>query len=466
MILHSSKEIYNVQYTENDYWNKYNQWKELRKIFNDSAEISYYCKYVLSKGKDAIYYLTDITQREKEMIFEQLDKYKDIYINSDNMYSDIKKLMSNIYPDIADYLSTYNFNNKTFDFNKYFNEYKYQKILNTIFPDFEKVVLEQAEKRIYNACLPLRTEKTELIDKQDSHLYFFDALGVEYLGFIMQKCSKKNLDAKVSVCRANLPTITSANKEFIDDFTPLNIPVDNIKDLDDIKHKEKGNFDYQKTKLPIHLIKELECIDSLLENIRGKLESNEYSKAIIISDHGASRLAVIKENNLNIEVNSKGTHSGRVCEYNDNLENIQNATIENGYYVLADYSRFKGGRPASVEVHGGATLEEVMVPIIEITQNSQKVQIKLLTSDIIIKRKQIPSIRIFVTKKVENLSISLDNKIYNAVETNEDNIYQISLPELNKSGEYKFDVYINNNQIETNVVFNAKKEGMQQNDLF
>ena len=47
-----------------------------------------------------------------------------------------------------------------------------------------------------------------------------------------------------------------------------------------------------------------------------------------------------------------------------------------------------------------------------------------------------------------------------------DNIYQISLPELNKSGEYKFDVYINNNQIETNVVFNAKKEGMQQNDLF
>lgn len=458
--------IDNVLHTESDYWEKYKQWKELRKLFNDSAEISYYCKYVLSKGKDAIYYLTDITQREKEMIFEQLDKYKDMYINNGNMYSDIKNLMSNIYPDIADYLCTYNFNNKIFDFNKYFNEYKYQKILNTIFPDFEDVVLEQAEKRIYNACLPLRTEKTELIDKQDSHLYFFDALGVEYLGFIMQKCNEKNLVAKVSVCRANLPTITSANKEFIDDFTPLNIPVDNIKDLDDIKHKEKGNFDYQKTKLPIHLIKELECINSLLENIRSKLESKEYSKAIIISDHGASRLAVIKENNLNIEVNSKGTHSGRMCEYNNNLENIQNATIENGYYVLADYSRFKGGRPASVEVHGGATLEEVMVPIIEITPCSQMVHIKLLTPDIVIKRKQVPCIKIFITNKVENLTISLDNKIYNAIETNEDNIYQVNLPDLNKSGKYNFDVYINNNLIETNIVFNAKKEGMQQNDLF
>ena len=42
-------------------------------------------------------------------------------------------------------------------------------------------------------------------------------------------------------------------------------------------------------------------------------------------------------------------------------------TKENGYWVLANYDRFKGGRPANIEVHGGATLEEVTVPVIEIT---------------------------------------------------------------------------------------------------
>lgn len=285
--------IENVKNTENNYWDKYKQWKELRLIFNNETETSSYCKYVISKGKDAVFYLTDTTTREKELLFELLNKYKDFYLKNENM-DNIKSILTHIYPDIANYLCSYNFNIKNFNFNKYFQDYKYQKIFNTIWEDFEKIVLEQAEKRIYNACLPLRTEKIEIINKQNSHLYFFDALGVEYLGFIVQKCSERNLDTKISVCRANLPTITSENKEFLNEFESLNVEISNIKELDEIKHKENGNFDYQKTKLPIHIIKELECIDSVLKKIKSELESNKYSKAIIISDHGSSRLAVIK----------------------------------------------------------------------------------------------------------------------------------------------------------------------------
>lgn len=37
---------------------------------------------------------------------------------------------------------------------------------------------------------------------------------------------------------------------------------------------------------------------------------------------------------------------------------------DRGYIVLADYGRFKGSRASNVEVHGGASLEEVIVPII------------------------------------------------------------------------------------------------------
>lgn len=44
------------------------------------------------------------------------------------------------------------------------------------------------------------------------------------------------------------------------------------------------------------------------------------------------------------------------------------ATEENGFWCLANYDRFKGGRKANVEVHGGASLEEVAVPIVEITK--------------------------------------------------------------------------------------------------
>ena len=38
-------------------------------------EIADYCKWVLSKGKEAIYYLTDMTATEINMIFSLLNDY-------------------------------------------------------------------------------------------------------------------------------------------------------------------------------------------------------------------------------------------------------------------------------------------------------------------------------------------------------------------------------------------------------
>ena len=40
--------------------------------------------------------------------------------------------------------------------------------------------------------------------------------------------------------------------------------------------------------------------------------------------------------------------------------------------------RFKGGRKANVEVHGGASLEEVAVPIIEITRKQTNIEAFIL----------------------------------------------------------------------------------------
>lgn len=57
---------------------------------------------------------------------------------------------------------------------------------------------------------------------------------------------------------------------------------------------------------------------------------------------------------------TSGEHSGRCCPVNE-LNSKPNAAIEeNGFWVLANYDRFKGGRKANVEVHGGASLEEVI----------------------------------------------------------------------------------------------------------
>ena len=195
---------------------------------------------------------------------------------------------------------------------------------------------------------------------------------LEYLAFIMALCREKGLMAKVTVCRCELPSITSKNKEFIELFADVGLPVVSIKDLDDIKHHGKDDFDYQETKLPIHLVRELEIIEEVIDKIKTKLAMGAFEKAVLISDHGASRLAVIHETENIWEMASKGKHSGRCCLKTEVDVQPDFATDAGDFWALANYDRFKGGRKASVEVHGGATLEEVSVPIIEITYLSDR----------------------------------------------------------------------------------------------
>ena len=93
--------------------------------------------------------------------------------------------------------------------------------------------------------------------------------------------------------------------------------------------------------------------------------NHEAEKIILTSDHGSSRLAVIYGRENKYKMNSAGEHSGRCCPVNEMDEKPNCAAEENGYWVMADYDRFAGGRLASAEVHGGATLEEILVPVIE-----------------------------------------------------------------------------------------------------
>ena len=88
--------------------------------------------------------------------------------------------------------------------------------------------------------------------------------------------------------------------------------------------------------------------------------------------------AVINEKENKWEVSEKGIHSGRCCPKTDISEKPQYATEENDFWCLANYDRFKGGRKALVEVHGGATLEEVVVPVITIKKKNNSVNCKLV----------------------------------------------------------------------------------------
>ena len=248
----------------------------LNAIGNPIDEIVRYCKIVLSMEEKAIFYLTDNTLQEREMIFRILDKYgleyRPNYTHGD---------LSQYYPSLHEYLLPYRFKNDLL--NEYFQEYKYQKVINKIFPEFMEVVENQAVARDYNAILQPRSAVIESIDTLDAQDFFFtDAMGVEYLGYIMSKCQSLHLMAKVHVCRSELPSITSRNKDFWDVLSTAQYPIITFNKLNPkkIKHHGEEGYDYSRAdrKLPFHLIRELQLIDDLLENIKIDLASGTYRR--------------------------------------------------------------------------------------------------------------------------------------------------------------------------------------------
>lgn len=99
-------------------------------------------------------------------------------------------------------------------------------------------------------------------------MYFVDALGVEYLSYISEKCKTYGLLLSIQVVHGELPSITSQNTEF------MNPAVINIKDLDELKH-ESQTYNYEKQKIPLHLVTELKAIDGVLQTIRDGLLTKE-----------------------------------------------------------------------------------------------------------------------------------------------------------------------------------------------
>ena len=413
---------------------------------------------VLQKEENKIYYLTDNTTLEKELIIASICEYS---ANTDK--KELENILSLVYPDLVAYISDYRFNIPLLD--EYFSLYTHSKVINKVLPKLEELVLEQATRREYNLLLEPRSAVLDHIDKSNSHLYFMDAMGVEYLSYILAKCREKGMMANIQICTAKLPSITSKNKEFISEFEAENIEITSVKDLDEIKHHGINDNDYTKRKEPIHLIEELKIIDDVLNSIKSKLIQGLCDKVIMISDHGASRLAVIHETENQWEMQSKGEHSGRCCPKSEVDVKTEYATEEDGFWVLANYDRFKGGRKANVEVHGGATLEEVVIPIIEFTTFDDDIEISIVEEIITVSFRKKAAIKLFSKTKLHNVTVKVEGEYYEAREE-ENNMYIVDMPKLNKAKKYNVEVFVSNNLVASDLTFEIKKEISQEKDLF
>lgn len=468
LIRHVYRDILEVEPTSSTFNDYYSARKVLLNAFgNPIDDVTDFCTIVMSKEKDALCYLTDNTQRERETIFHLLDKY-----GLEFTRIALSEILKSVFPDLYAYLLPFRFKNDLLD--DYFQTYKYEKIINKLLPEFQAIVEEQAKKRDYNHILAPRSALVEKIDKNGAQLFFIDALGVEYLGFIMSLCRDRRMMANVHVCRCELPSITSRNKEFIDAFTMSGHKTISIKDIDDIKHHGQDDDNYQSVKAPIYLAEELSIIRSIIDKIKVKLANGEIEKAVIIADHGSSRLAVIHETENRWKMASSGIYSGRCCPKSELDVQPDFATDAGDFWSLANYDRFRGGRKANFEVHGGATLEEVTVPIIEISYTAESIEIKLMPPnatasfvgipEILVSYRKKAAIKLFATRTLHDVRIRVNNESYDATPI-DNNFYLVEMPNLKRAKQYSVDVYSCENLVASNLPLIVKSESSGVRDI-
>ena len=313
---------------------------ELRKVLVAGNEkfLPGYIDAAKAFGADGIYYLTDNTLLEFRAAME-------LAASASN-----RSVLEKNFPTVRKYLTVFDFGDERLT--EYFRLYKELKLFNVVSKEFLSQVEKFSATRIYNE---LETRQAILERTGGGKLYWLDGLSVDFLSYIKSRLSEIDLRSKIQTARAEIPTLTSMNKDFYAEWSWEKFPKN--ERLDKLRHEMQ--------KVSVYFCDELFIIEEVLKEISAALKSGETSKVVLTSDHGSSRGAVICRGRT-IKLQATGEHGGRCCKVDERDAKPVCAVESNGYYSLTNYDRIQCGRLEGVEMHGGATLEEVLVPVIEI----------------------------------------------------------------------------------------------------
>jgi hypothetical protein len=205
--------------------------------------------------------------------------------------------------------------------------------------------------------------RSDLISKQcaeGAKIMWVDAMGVEWTGLLSQYLVRNGeVDCTITVARCNLPTTTEANKEW-------KIGEEVVRGLDDIAH----HYDYS---FPESFLKAMDVVESVANTALALL--TQYQIVIITSDHGLSRFAVTNAEKTKTPEGLVAEAPGRYASLVQDTYHVElnhQVVIDKGYIIWLNHNRFQSTGPCRGEVHGGATPEECLTPVIVLKKAGEK----------------------------------------------------------------------------------------------
>ena len=376
--------------------------------FTDSATRSYAKQCLLELDKSntslAITLTTGVFDFEKILLTAW-------YADRERTGLTLEKV-SEKYPDLGMYLSDIHpavvKNDKWYL--DYLQAYRDAKLKDSITEEIQAFITERNHdgESFYNWYHSFQ-ESHDLLLRQNTSgeyvpdkVYWVDALGAEFLPFLLSIFSDNALGFRVvysDITRCTIPSATAQNR-FED--------VVKFGELDALAHDNAG---YKKITT---LVKELSVLSAKMYEIITSNSHGEHTIAIV-SDHGLSCLSRLAESK---KYDAKVEHDGRYIKvpadsklYNDPDYVVHTNENDGERYKVALTHSSLGRKPVH-EVHGGCTPEEVLVPFIIITnkkQNQIQYKYQLLTPEIEISE---PMITVNVMPQPTKVYLHIDDQNY------------------------------------------------------
>lgn len=349
-----------------------NEWQDLVKLLSINKNEKYFAKLdAIPVLEERLPFLSSSTKEERIYILRMVGQW----LKQDANQVRTSKELQTMYPLLWAYLGALPDSVEPI-YSEYITDYKAHKLANTL-PESDAVFFRGIEPD----TLPYRYAVLNQNIKDSTVVLWIDAMGFEYLSLLLYVLNTNNNGSVQSfeLVQASLPTETKYNEQ----WKQMSVPYEKLDKLDKLAHKgvvDEPDY-YACVEEQLMFFKKVSnTISELL---------NSYHRVVITSDHGTSRLAARffhTRGGLPAPKNAKVLSHGRYC----GVENTPETTYEtikeasdaagNHYLVFNSYDHFTiGGFAAGGdednaiygEVHGGATPEEMIVPVVVFESKQQ-----------------------------------------------------------------------------------------------
>ena len=310
----------------------------------------------------------------------------------------VSNLVAQSYPALAWYLAPYK--SEDSDLAGYFSAYTSARIQNTLTSDLEDIA-EHIWCNRQDLAYKFKLRQNHLKAFTREGIFWADGLGIEWAEVIRHQAESVGLSLNIQPAQANLPTDTANNKCW--DDKDLSNPI-----LDKIGHAADYRF-------PNSFVLQLNAICSLVIDISTKLKRNEFSSgvAVLTGDHGLTP-RIFHRRKYPVPSGFETLNGRSLQRTIPEAKFPTGTTVEKEFCYIQRHGLFEKGQTKGM-IHGGATLEEWLVPIAEFKLQEvikQPVQLVSMPQDLTLGASGAGQLVLELSENVPSVTLQLADKAF------------------------------------------------------